>query len=58
MAVVMCRACGKGLPASALEWENGTELCSIVCAERVGVTDRVLRILREREEQAAPSPPK
>ena len=56
MTVVTCRACGKPLPPAALQWENGTELCDTRCAERVGVTYRILHILHEREERAAAKP--
>jgi len=53
MTVVMCRACGRPLPSEALSWPSATDLCSVACGERVGMTDAVLQVLRQREERAA-----
>jgi len=53
---VRCRGCGAPLPVGAEQWENGTEFCGPACTARIGVTDRILRILQEREAQAAARP--
>lgn len=50
---IRCTGCGAELPLAALSWPSGSEFCSLRCAERAGLSDGQLKIVRDREQAAA-----